>query len=160
MTNCIRTLTVAAALCVSAGWAQQRNRIHLPQPSDMKAVEDLSQGSGPIKISDSGIEITFDREGNRLKLTQIQRPGELPILYKDRQTREPGSGAVGNPLSVIVQQGRYKGVYGMGAFHVNKLFAGPRRLLAFIEHDRMPLQISLDIGVEGNVVKWLGQAVW
>src|SRR5208283_1495064 len=61
---------------------------------------------------------------------------------------------------VIVQQGRYKGVYGMGAFHVNKLFAGPRRLLAFIEHDRMPLQISLDIGVEGNVVKWLGQAVW
>ena len=30
----------------------------------------------------------------------------------------------------------------------------------FVEHDDMPMQLSLHISVEGNVITWLGQAIW
>ncbi|MCX6629625.1 MAG: DUF6259 domain-containing protein, partial [Candidatus Solibacter sp.] len=139
------------SLCAASLWAQPRNRVLLPQPAGLKPVEDLSSGSSPIVISEGAVQVAFQREANRLKLVRIQSPGETPFAQ---------GGSVGNPLAVVVPGGKYKGVYGMDTFRVNRLFTGPRRLLAFVEHDSMPMQISLDISVEGNVITWLGQALW
>ena len=93
------------------------------------------------QVQDGGVQVVFQRNANRLKLARVGQPGETPVVQ---------GGSVGNPLAVVVTDGKYKGVYGMDAFHVNRLFIGPRRLLAFLEQDSMPMQISLDISVEAD----------
>lgn len=74
--------------------------------------------------------MVFDHTGNRLTLVQIQRQADPPLLYSDQLTRQAGPGPVGNPLAVVVQEGKYKGVYGMNTFRVTKLNHDERRLLA------------------------------
>ncbi len=114
-------------------------------------MEDLTRGSDHLRLSDAGVQISFRRDANRLMLLRIERPAETPFV---------DDGEVGNPFAAVVPQGRFAGVHSMSAFHVNRLYVGARRLLAFLEHDLMPMQVSLDISVEGNVITWLGQVLW
>src|SRR5262249_6457490 len=129
----------------------RRRRVQMPQPQNMKPVNGLASARGGIVLADGGIEVAFECELGRLRLVRIGRTGERPIVQ---------NGDIGNPLTVVVPRGRYSGVHGINTFHVNKRYTGDRRLLVFVEHDDMPMQISLDISVEGNVITWLGQALW
>lgn len=113
-----------------------------------------------ITLSGPGLSVTFHHTGNRLALLQLHRQGVPPLLYRDQQTREPGPGPVGNPLAVVIRQGKYKGVFGMDTFHVTRLTHDERRLLAYLEHDAMPLLVAIEISVEGNVAAWKGQVLW
>ena len=120
-------------------------------PPYLQAVHTWSSENSTIVLADGGVEVAFACDGHRIRLVQIGKPGETPFVR---------NGDVGNPLAVVVSRGRYTGVHGMDSFHVNKSFVGDRRLLFFVEHDHMPMQLSLDISVEGNVITWLGQAIW
>jgi hypothetical protein len=113
-----------------------------------------------LTLQDAGVQLQFDHTGARLRLLQIRRADGTPLLYADQAVREPGAGPVGNPLAVVVRDGRYQGVYGMERFHVKSLTNSPRRLLVYLAHDEMPLELALEIEVEGNVVRWRGQAFW
>ena len=64
-----------------------------------------------LTLKDVGVQLQFDRTGDRLRLLQIRRADGTPVLYGDQAVRAPGPGPVGNPLAVVVRDGRYKGVY-------------------------------------------------
>lgn len=113
-----------------------------------------------FQLQNGGVAVGFRLAGGRLALRQIQRPGEPPLLYEDRQTRQAGAGPAGNPLAVVIRQGRFAGTNGMNSFRVVSSVRTPTRLRAYLEHDVLPLQIGMDISVEGNVIQWLGQALW
>ena len=125
--------------------------VQAPRPPYLRTAHAWSPANPNIVLTDGGIEVAFACDGERIRLVRIGRPGETPFVR---------NGQIGNPLVVVVLQGRYTGVHGMETFHINKRFDGDRRLLLFLEHDHMPMQLSLDISVEGNVITWLGQAIW
>jgi hypothetical protein len=113
-----------------------------------------------IVLSGPGLKMTFQYEDRRLGLIQMQRQGDPPLLYSDIQAKDLGSGPTGNPLAVVVRDGKYKGVHGARSFHVTKLDQSERHLLAYLEHDSMPLLVAVDVTIEGNVASWRGQVCW
>jgi hypothetical protein len=126
----------------------------------MNPVRLLAAQGERITLAGPGLTVVFDHTGNRLALVQIQRQADPPLLYSDQLTRQAGPGPVGNPLAVVVQEGKYKGVYGMNTFRVTKLNHDERRLLAYLEHDTLPLLVAIEVSVEGNVCTWSGQVLW
>ena len=116
--------------------------------------------AGPVAISSAGVTLEFNQSSNRLSLTQIHGPNRTPLLFSERAASAPGAGPVGNPLAVVIRQGRYACTNGMDAFRIVKLDQSESRLRAYLQHDSMPLLIGLDISVEGSVIHWLGQALW
>jgi len=113
-----------------------------------------------IRLSGPGLELTFEHAGGRLGLVGMARRGARPMLFSDRRARQAGAGPTGNPLLVIVPEGAHAGRHGMGSFRVTELTADGRRLLAYLAHDAMPLQIALEVEVEGHVATWRAQACW
>jgi len=113
-----------------------------------------------ITVSGPGVALTFNYASNRLALTQIQRAGDAPLLFQDKETRRAGAGSVGNPLAVVIREGKFASTNGMTSFRVTKLDHTGQQLRAYLEHDSLPMQIGMEITVEGSVVKWLGQALW
>lgn len=113
-----------------------------------------------ITLSGSGVTLSFNYTRNRLALSQIQRAGEPPLLYEDIGTQRAGAGPVGNPMAVVIREGKFASTNGMASFRVIELHRTEQRLRAYLEHDVIPMQIGMEITVEGSVVKWLGQALW
>jgi len=113
-----------------------------------------------LEIAGPGLVLTFDYSDDRLALLQTRRHGEEPMLYADGNLKDPGPWAVGNPLSVVIAEGEFAGVYGTDTFRVKKLDHGPSRLLAYLAHDSIPLEMAIEVEVEGNVATWRGQASW
>lgn len=113
-----------------------------------------------FSVAGPGVTLTFRHENERLALTQMQRGEDAPMLYADRNAEQSGAGPVGNPLAVVIRDGKFKGNYGMDSFRVLKLDRTENTLRVFLEHASIPLQVGLNVSVDGSVVNWLGQAVW
>jgi hypothetical protein len=110
--------------------------------------------------TEAGVVLTFERSGLQFSLQQIQRQTQPPILYGDSTMRSAGPGPVGNPLTLVVLNGPQQGTYGMDTFEVTQLEHSPTRLIVYLKNTRLPMQIGLEITVEGDVIEWRGQAVW
>ena len=104
----------------------------------------------PFKLSGPGVVLTWDHADGRLRLTQVQCDDQQPLLYSDKETKQAGPGPVGNPLAVVIEQGKYAGRYGMETFRVIKLDRGERQLHAYLSHDTLPLQVAIQVRVEGH----------
>jgi hypothetical protein len=145
-------LGLTAAATASFSW----RGLHADAPGqpDPKTNETIKIGSR------AGVVVTFERRGLQLALLQIQRQAQPPMLYSDAAMRTAGPGPAGNPLSLFVQSGSQKGLYGMDSFEVIQLEYSDSRLLAYLNNVKLPMQIGLEIAVEGNVIDWRGQAVW
>jgi hypothetical protein len=147
-----KMLGLTAAAATSFCW-NRLNAAPLNQP-DPKTNEDIKIGTG------AGAMLTFERRGLQLSLQQIQRHSQPPILYRDSAMQASGAGAVGNPLTLVILTGPQQGTYGMETFELTQLDHSPARLLAYLKNTRLPMQIGLEITVEGDVIEWRGQAVW
>jgi hypothetical protein len=150
--NRLFLLSTLTALCAAFAFGQ-------PGGARARLVTDFT-GSGEIKLTGPGLSLTFARNQSRLALIQMQRRGEAPLLYQDQKTTQAGPGPAGNPLAVIVHQGPFKGVYGMDSFHLTGYEQSESRLLAYLQHDKLPLTVGAEISVEGSVARWYGQTVW
>ena len=113
-----------------------------------------------ITIAGPGLVLSFTHLAARLSLTGVQRQGQPPLLFADAEGKQAGPGPMGNPLAVIVSEGKYAGTYGMDSFRVKEISHTERRLLAYLEHDRLPLLVCIEVEVEGHVATWRGQACW
>lgn len=113
-----------------------------------------------INIAGPGLSVRFDYTGDRLALLQVQRGEDAPLLYADRDRRKAGPGPVGNPLAMVIAGGEHAGVHGMDRFKVKQLTSSERRLLAYLEHDALPIQVAIEVEVEGHVATWRGQVAW
>ena len=91
---------------------------------------DEIQNSTKFTLSGPGVELIFDCAGERLRLLQMQRQDDAPLLYTDAEGAVAGPGPLGNPLAVVVRDGQYAGVYGTEAFRVLELKHDERHLLA------------------------------
>jgi len=147
-----RMLGLTAAAATAFSW--RRLRAAAPGQPDPKTNETIKIGS------QAGVVVTFERRGLQLSLQQIQRQSQPPLLYSDAAMRTAGPGPAGNPLSVVVPNGPQQGLYGMGSFEVTQLEHSDSRLLTYLRNAKLPLQIGLEIAVEGDVIEWRGQAVW
>lgn len=116
--------------------------------------------SETVTLSGPSLTLTFTYQNYRLALMQMQCRGDKPVLYADKAVENAGPGPLGNPLAVVVKEGKYKGAYGMKDFHVTRLNHTETRLLAYLENDSIPLLMAIDVAVEGNVATWRGQACW
>jgi hypothetical protein len=125
-----------------------------PTPPDPKTNEIIRIGNT------SGVTLSFERRGLQLSLQQIQRQTQPPILYRDSGMQTAGPGTIGNPLTLVVLNGPQQGTYGMDTFEVTQLEHSPSRLMVYLKNARLPLQVGLEITVEGDVIEWRGQAVW
>ncbi len=103
-----------------------------------------------ISLCGSELELHFQFKNERLHFTQMRR-GEHSLL-------QPG--AVGNPLGVVISSGEHAGHYGPDSFRVTHLQHDETSLLAYLQHDTLPLLFGLSVGVEGNVMSWRGQVGW
>jgi len=111
-------------------------------------------------LSGPGLVLTFDHSGDRLLLVQMQRVGEPPMLHGEASAGQAGPGPVGNPLAVVIHDGPHAGSYGIGSFRVKKLEKTDTRLLAYLAHDAVPMELAIEVEVEGHVATWRGQACW
>ena len=147
-----RMIGLTAAAATSFSW----RRLHAAAPAqpDPKTSETIRIGS------QAGVVVTFERRGLQLSLIQIQRQALPPMLYSDTAMRTAGPGPAGNPLSLVVPSGPQQGLYGMDSFEVTQLEHSDSRLLAYLRNAKLPMQIGLEIAVEGDVIEWRGQAVW
>jgi hypothetical protein len=122
------------------------------------SMADLTQTE--ITISGPGVSLSFAYRHDRLALTQIQRDGDAPMLFVDRDGAQAGAGPIGNPLSVIILSGEFAGTYGIEAFSVTALTHTDRHILAYLRHATMPMRIAIEVEVEGHVITWRGQVAW
>lgn len=113
-----------------------------------------------FKLSGPGLIMTFGNTDDHLQLLQMERSDEIAVLFKDEKCVAAGGGSVGNPLTVVLRTGEYKGVYGMDVLKVDKIEYDESRMLAFLSHDEVPIELAIEISVEGNVSTWRGQACW
>jgi hypothetical protein len=145
-------LGLTAAAAVSFSW-HKLNAAEAEQPNP--------QTNETIRIgSAAGVTLTFERRGLQLQLQQIQRQAHPPMLYGDAAAHTAGPGPVGNPLTLVVLSGPQQGIYGMDSFELTRLEHSSSRLLAYLRNTKVPMQIGLEISVEGDVVEWRGQSVW
>ncbi len=112
-----------------------------------------------ITLSSPGLTLDFDID-HRLSLRQVRRECDRPLLYGDRRCKRNGSGPVGNPLAVVIQDGVHAGIYGIETFTVVKVTRSDRQLLCHLQHDSLPLAAILQIEVEGHVATFRGQVFW
>ncbi len=145
-------LGLTAAAATSFSWLKLDAAT--PEQPDAKTNETIKIGS------EAGVCLSFERRGLQLSLQQIQRQTQPPILYGDAAMRTAGSGPIGNPLTLVILDGPQQGTYGMDSFEVTRLEHTPSRLLVYLRNAKVPMQIGLEIAVEGDVVEWRGQAVW
>ena len=145
-------LGLTAAAAASYSWRSLNAAV--PGQPDPKTNETIKIGS------EAGVSLRFERRGLRLSLEHIQRQSLPPILYADPATQTAGPGPVGNPLSVVILNGAQQGIYAMDSFDVTRLESSANRLLVYLRNTKLPMQVGLEIGVEGDVVEWRGQAVW
>lgn len=149
-------ITAAAALKFSTNLfafgetPKQNSGAQAPNPSTREMIH-LSTGT---------LTVSFERSGLQLKLLQIAPYRREPILYGDSASNQAGAAGSGNPLSVHLLGGPKQGVYGMKAFSLTQLKTTSSNLLAYISHHDVPLQMALEVIVEGDVIRWRGQAVW
>lgn len=115
---------------------------------------------GDVRIGTGATVLTWRRGETRLSLHQVERRGYSPLLFADAASRQPGAGPVGNPLSVTVLTGDYAGSYAMEAFGVTQLEHTPDRLLAYLSHATLPMQIGIEVTVDGDAVEWRAQVIW
>ncbi|BDI30484.1 hypothetical protein CCAX7_25350 [Capsulimonas corticalis] len=114
-----------------------------------------------FQISGPGLTLTFSLSDGRLALAQMQREDGKTLLHCEAEDELAHSGAVGNPLAVIVRRGPGMGQrFGLEAFRITGMSRGERRLLAYFDHETLPLQFALEVSVEGHVASWRGQAGW
>ena len=111
-------------------------------------------------LSGPGLVLTFRHAKGRLCLAGMARRGGRPMLFADKAGRRPGVGPLGGPLLVTIGEGPHAGRHGMDRFRVKQLKHTDRRLLAYLAHDRMPLEVGIEVEVEGHVATWRGQACW
>ena len=112
-----------------------------------------------ITLAGPGLQVVFDYTDDRLMLQQLQRQDDAPLLSAD-DAGTAGPGPVGNPLAVVIGKGQYAGIYGMASFSVASLTHDERHLLAFLVHDTLPMQLLLQVEVDGHVATWRGQVAW
>jgi hypothetical protein len=143
-------LTVAAA--TSFSW-HRLAAAPLEQPAS-NTNETITIGS------ETGVTLHFERRGLQLYLQQIQRQTQTPLLYGDAAMHTAGSGPIGNPLTLVILNGSQQGAYAMDSFQVTHVEHSPSRLLAYLRNGKVPMEIGLEITVEGDVIEWRGQAVW
>ena len=117
-------------------------------------------GDGELRIGTGQTTLTWRRRGATLALQQMERRGLPPVLYADAALRHAGASAIGNPLHVIILTGAYAGSYPMSAFSLTHLDHTADRLLAYLQHPAVPMQIGLEVTVEGDAVTWRAQVVW
>ena len=114
-----------------------------------------------LTLSGPGLVLTFSHEDDRLTLVQMQRQGGEPILHADAALEQSGAGPVGNPLAVVVvDDGPRAGVWGAGTFRVRRIESDQSHLRAYLDHDELPMQLAIDVAVEGHVASWRAQACW
>jgi hypothetical protein len=113
-----------------------------------------------LQLTGPGLTLHFTQTGEHLALSQIQRRDAAPLLYRDPAGTQPGSGPVGNPLAVVIPAGPQAGIHGMDRFRVTQLSHTERRLLAYLRHEALPLELVLEVEVEGHVATWRGQVIW
>ena len=113
-----------------------------------------------LKLAGPGLVLTFDTTGDRLALVQMQNEDQAPVLFADKDLGKNGPGPIGNPFAVVVHGGQFAGIHGVGAFRVKQLDHTESRLLAYLDHETMPMQLALEIEVEGHVATWRGQLAW
>ncbi len=147
-----KMLGLTAAAATTFRW--QALSAATPIQADPKTNEIIQIGSS------AGAMLTFERRGLKLSLRQFQRQAQPPLLYADSALRQPGPGAVGNPLTLVVLTGPQQGIYGMDTFEVTQLEHSPARLMVYLKNTQLPMQMGLEIAVEGDVIEWRGQAAW
>ncbi len=113
-----------------------------------------------ITIAGPGLTLVFDNRDGRLALSGMNKPGFGPLVYRDRETSQPGSGPVGNPFAVVIRKGPHRGVWFPRDFRVTSLRNDDHSLTAYLAHDTLPLLLALQVSVEGSVATWRGQAFW
>ncbi|HYG34638.1 MAG TPA: hypothetical protein VEC99_07640, partial [Clostridia bacterium] len=111
-------------------------------------------------LTSSSLKVSFISESNRLSLGQIQHGDQAPMLYSDTACQQPGPGAFGNPLALVIREGKFACTNAMEAFQIVKLDSSDQKLTAYLRHDRIPLEVALQVSLEGSAIKWLGQALW
>ncbi len=104
-----------------------------------------------IKLKGPGVILEFNYQDNRLNLEQIKRYQGKEILEKNK---------IGNPLSLFIYSGKYKGFYGMDSLIVKNIKYNDCSLTALLECEEIPFQILMMVDVEGHVITWKGQACW
>lgn len=119
----------------------------------------FAQTSMEIRLTTGSVLVEFAHCSNRLSLVQYRHSDGTALLQGGAAGSAPSSTEIG-PLAVIIRDGRFASTNLVSHFRTVKVDASERRLKAYLEHDRMPLLIGLDISVEGNVVTWMGQALW
>ena len=67
-----------------------------------------------------GLSLTFERMDNRLRLLQIRRENDTPLLYRDGKCRTAGAAHIGNPLTVVINDSVHAGIYGIETFIIKK----------------------------------------
>jgi hypothetical protein len=118
----------------------------------------LAQAGGAIRLSDGNVAVEFSQSSNRLALVQIQHANGKPLLLN--RTPPNAAEAPHGPFAVVIREGRFASTNTAKDFHVVKVESSERRLRAYLEHDRIPLLIGMDITVDGSVINWSGQALW
>ena len=113
-----------------------------------------------IELSGPGLVLAFELNSDRLRLSGMRREGGTQILYHDRAGNKPGAGPIGNPFLVVFKEAAGARQAGPDAFIVNDLTHDDRFLRAFLQHDELPFQLTLEVSVEGHVATWRGQAMW
>lgn len=120
----------------------------------------FQSASGDFTLSGPGLTLSFTFQNDRLALKQMARDDGKPLLYADSAGSEPGAGALGNPLTVVVRRGTNSAIHGMKDFKVLKLTHTDRKLMAYLQHDSLPMFASMQVVVDGNVANWQGQVFW
>ncbi len=113
-----------------------------------------------LTLGGHGLNLTFDHDGHRLRLTGMTGPDGRPYLHADPDAHDLGAGRVGNPLALFIRQGPRAGSWDLGDFRVLNLEADDRSLLAYCQHDTLPLLFALQVSVDGQVATWRGQIGW
>jgi len=111
-----------------------------------------------IRLCGPGLVAEFEHENDRLRLTQIGKQAGPALLHVEGEVSGPGP--LGNPLTLCVRKGIHEGIYGIETFKVKSLTFDEKSLLAYLAHDKLPLELALQVEVEGNVATWRGQAGW
>ena len=113
-----------------------------------------------ILLDDGTVSVLFGRTNNSLKLQQIQRKNCPVLLYRDAQLQQPGAGALGNPMAVVIWTGTYQGTYQLESFHLTNEEHSSTQLFAYFDHQQVPMQFGMEVSIEGNVIAWRGQLLW
>lgn len=113
-----------------------------------------------ITLSGPQLKIEFETSANRLRLVQMRKGNDAPLLYRDQNGGQPGAGPTGNPFAVVIRSGPHQGISMPDSFHILSIRKTRHSLLAYLAHDSLPLQLVLKVDVEGSVATWRGQVLW